>query len=81
MLRPTGAIAAATLFFFLNLNPHHGRTLKEHARDFDFVGLFLIMVGVVLLLIGFNQSETSCTLLHHTLVFIGILTYQFRVFR
>jgi len=78
MLRPTGAIAAATLFFFLNLNPHHGRTLKEHAHDFDFVGLFLIMVGVVLLLIGFNQSETSCTLftrLHHTLVLIGILTY------
>jgi len=56
---PTGGVAFALLFFFLNLNPHKGRTLKEHASTFDFTGLFLIIGGVVLLLIGFNFSETS----------------------
>ncbi len=29
-------------------------------RDFDFVGLFTIVAGVVLILLGFNFSETSC---------------------
>ncbi|EMD38555.1 hypothetical protein CERSUDRAFT_135443 [Gelatoporia subvermispora B] len=56
---PTGGLAFALLFFFLNLNPHKGRSLKEHVAEFDFVGLFLIIGGVVLLLIGFNFSETS----------------------
>ncbi|TFK76316.1 MFS general substrate transporter [Pluteus cervinus] len=56
---PTGGVAAAILFFFLNLNPHEGRPLKQHLEEFDFVGLFLIVVGVVCLLIGFNQSEIS----------------------
>ncbi len=58
---PTGGVAAAILFFNLHLNPHQGRTVKEHAQDFDFVGLFLVVTGVVLLLLGFNESETSCT--------------------
>ena len=57
---PTGGVAAALLFFFLNLNPHKGKTLKEHIDEFDFLGLFLIVSGVVLLLLGFNQSETTC---------------------
>ena len=57
---PTGGIAAALIFFSLNLNPHQGRTLKQHLNEFDFLGLFLIVSGVVLLLVGFNQSETSC---------------------
>jgi len=56
---PTGGLAAALLFFFLNLNPHQGRTLKQHLNEFDFLGLFLIVSGVVLLLVGFDQSETS----------------------
>ncbi|KAK0239988.1 major facilitator superfamily domain-containing protein [Armillaria nabsnona] len=56
---PTGGIAALILFFFLNLNPHPGRTLREHAREFDFMGLGLIVAGVVCLLIGFNFSEAS----------------------
>jgi EmrB/QacA subfamily drug resistance transporter len=56
---PTGGVAAALVFFFLNLNPHQGKTLKEHIDEFDFLGLFLIVSGVVLLLLGFNQSETS----------------------
>lgn len=58
--RPTGGVAAAILFFFLNLNPHQGRTLKQHAQEFDFVGLLLFVAGIVMLLLGFNESETSC---------------------
>lgn len=29
-------------------------------QDFDFLGLILLVGGVVCLLIGFNHSETSC---------------------
>lgn len=58
--RPTGGVAAALLFFFLNLNPHRGRTLKEHVQDFDFIGLALMIAGVICLLLGFNSSETDC---------------------
>jgi len=56
---PTGGVAFAILFFFLNLNPHHGKPFRQHVAEFDFVGLFLVVVGVVLILIGFNFSETS----------------------
>ncbi|KAH8109974.1 MFS general substrate transporter [Phellopilus nigrolimitatus] len=56
---PTGGVAMIVLFFFLNLNPHKGRPLKEHIAEFDFLGLFLIVGGVVCLLLGFNFSETS----------------------
>ncbi|RPD66097.1 MFS amino acid permease [Lentinus tigrinus ALCF2SS1-7] len=56
---PTGAVGFALLFFFLNLNPHRGRTFKEHLREFDFVGLLFIFAGVILILLGFNFSETS----------------------
>ena len=48
------------LFFFLNLNPRHGKSLREHVREFDFFGLFLLMAGVVCLLLGFHESVTSC---------------------
>ncbi|KAI0780966.1 MFS amino acid permease [Trametes elegans] len=56
---PTGGVALALLFFFLNLNPHQGKPFLEHVREFDFVGLALIIAGVVLVLLGFNFSETS----------------------
>ncbi|KAJ6544192.1 major facilitator superfamily domain-containing protein [Mycena capillaripes] len=56
---PTGGLAGLLLFFFLNLNPHEGKTFKEHAREFDFVGLFLFVGGVVCLLLGFNQSQNG----------------------
>lgn len=59
--RPTGGIAAVVLFFFLNLNPHQGRTFREHVADFDFVGLILIVGGLICLLLGFNESENGCT--------------------
>ncbi|KAI0093668.1 MFS general substrate transporter [Irpex rosettiformis] len=56
---PTGGVAFAILFFFLNLNPHHGKTLRQHISEFDFIGFALIVGGVVLVLIGFNFSETN----------------------
>ncbi|THG97767.1 hypothetical protein EW026_g4297 [Hermanssonia centrifuga] len=56
---PTGGVAFAILFFFLNLNPHQGKTLKQHIAEFDFLGFILIVGGVVCILIGFNFSETS----------------------
>ncbi|KAI0040909.1 MFS general substrate transporter [Auriscalpium vulgare] len=56
---PTGGIAFAILFFFLNLNPHKGMTLRQHAAQFDFLGLFLLVSGVICMLIGFNNSETT----------------------
>ncbi|KAH0583751.1 hypothetical protein J132_00776 [Termitomyces sp. J132] len=56
---PTGGLAAAILFFFLNLNPRQGMSLKQHMEQFDFLGLGLIVGGVVCLLLGFNFSETS----------------------
>ncbi|KDQ16127.1 hypothetical protein BOTBODRAFT_157399 [Botryobasidium botryosum FD-172 SS1] len=55
---PTGGIAAL-LLFNLKLNPIPTKSLKQHIKEFDFLGLFLIMGGVILLLIGFNYSETS----------------------
>ncbi|TRM62610.1 major facilitator superfamily domain-containing protein [Schizophyllum amplum] len=56
---PTGGVAAAVLFFTLHLNPHQGRTFREHVAAFDFAGLFLIVGGVICLLLGFNFSEKS----------------------
>ena len=53
-------MAAAILFFFLNLNPHKGRTLAQHVQEFDFIGLGLIVGGIICLLLGFNFGETSC---------------------
>jgi hypothetical protein len=60
MDRPTGGLAGTLLFFFLNLNPRQGKSFRVHVQEFDFVGLFVIVVGVVCLLIGFNSSETTC---------------------
>ncbi|ETW79037.1 major facilitator superfamily [Heterobasidion irregulare TC 32-1] len=56
---PTGGVALALLFFTLHLNPHHGKPFREHVREFDFVGLFLLIAAIVCLLLGFNQSEIS----------------------
>ncbi|OJT06143.1 hypothetical protein TRAPUB_3078 [Trametes pubescens] len=56
---PTGGVGFALLFFFLRLNPHQGKTFREHVQQFDFIGLALIIAGVVLLLLGFNFSESS----------------------
>ncbi|KAJ7632749.1 MFS general substrate transporter [Roridomyces roridus] len=56
---PTGGVAGGLLFFFLHLNPRPLRTLRQHNQEFDYLGLVLMVSGVVCLLIGFNSSETS----------------------
>ncbi|KAI3610723.1 membrane transporter [Moniliophthora roreri] len=56
---PTGGAAVILLFIFLHLNPVQQKTFNEHVREFDFFGLFLIIVGVVCLLLGFSFSETE----------------------
>ncbi|KAF8531473.1 MFS amino acid permease [Gautieria morchelliformis] len=56
---PTGGAATILLFFFLNLNPHQGKTFREHVRQFDFVGLLLLVTGIICVLLGFNESETA----------------------
>ncbi|THU98311.1 MFS general substrate transporter [Dendrothele bispora CBS 962.96] len=55
---PTGAIAAG-LLFFLRVNPPPRKTLRQYVDEFDFLGLFLIMTGVICLLVGFQFGQTS----------------------
>ncbi|KAF5389816.1 hypothetical protein D9757_003708 [Collybiopsis confluens] len=57
---PTGGVAGLLLFFFLNLNPRKQKSFQEHVREFDFIGLGLIIAGVVCLLIGLNKGQTKC---------------------
>lgn len=59
VLSQQGGLAFAILFFSLKLNPHKTATLKSIASTFDFLGLFLILVGVVCLLVGFNNGQSS----------------------
>ncbi|QRV79122.1 major facilitator superfamily transporter [Ceratobasidium sp. AG-Ba] len=55
---PTGGLAALALLR-LRLNPTPRKPVSFYVQTFDFAGLFLIMAGVVLLLIGFNSGETN----------------------
>lgn len=57
---PTGGIALALLVFSLHFNPvQNDKSFREHVAEFDFQGLILLLAGVICLLLGFNQSETS----------------------
>ncbi|KAH7889336.1 major facilitator superfamily domain-containing protein [Phlebopus sp. FC_14] len=56
---PTGGVAAAILFIFLNLNPLPKRSLRAQFAELDFIGLFCFVAGVVCLLLGFSFSQTS----------------------
>ncbi|KAI9574223.1 MFS general substrate transporter [Boletus coccyginus] len=56
---PTGGVAAVILFVFLNLNPHQPRPIRDELAEFDFVGLFCFVGGVVCVLLGFDFSQTS----------------------
>ena len=47
------------LLFFLHLNPHKPRPFRDVVYSFDFVGLFLLMGGTILLLIGFQGAQTA----------------------
>lgn len=52
---PTGGIALAIVILFLKLNPPPKRSTKEILSTFDFLGLFLITAGVIVLLVGFEE--------------------------
>ncbi|KAL5523988.1 hypothetical protein ACEPAG_8161 [Sanghuangporus baumii] len=56
---PTGGVAAVILFMFLHLKPHKKRSAREVASTFDFLGLFLLIGGVVLVLVGFQSAQTA----------------------
>ncbi|ELU38441.1 MFS amino acid permease [Rhizoctonia solani AG-1 IA] len=50
---------AALALIRLRLNPTPKKPLSQYVAEFDFLGLFLIMSGVVLLLVGFNSGESN----------------------
>ena len=52
-------VAAVILLFCLNVPRKQGKTAKQHAREFDFIGLTLIVGGVASLLVGLNNGEKS----------------------
>ncbi|EJD03253.1 MFS general substrate transporter [Fomitiporia mediterranea MF3/22] len=56
---PTCGVAAFILLFFLHLNPTKKRSVRDVVTTFDFLGLALIMGGVVLILIGFQSAQTA----------------------
>ncbi|KDQ18065.1 hypothetical protein BOTBODRAFT_29384 [Botryobasidium botryosum FD-172 SS1] len=56
---PTGGIALALLFFTLHLNPRSSiKSFRQHLQEFDFAGLTLLIVGIVCILLGFQESQT-----------------------
>lgn len=56
---PTGALSAAIVLFSLKLNPRERKSLSEVIKDFDFVGLILIIAGIILVLLGFTNGQNS----------------------
>jgi hypothetical protein len=48
------------LILSLKLNPRHKKSIRQLVAEFDFVGLVLVLAGVVCLLLGFNESGSSC---------------------
>ncbi|KAL7418301.1 hypothetical protein Q5752_006757 [Cryptotrichosporon argae] len=53
---PIGGIALVGLFFTLNLNPTPRFSIRDVMRTFDFVGLFVLMTGAALLIVGFATA-------------------------
>ncbi|KAL5523984.1 hypothetical protein ACEPAG_8157 [Sanghuangporus baumii] len=56
---PLAGLAIILFFFFLHLNPVKKRTVREAASSFDFVGLSLLMSGIVLFLFGLEDANTA----------------------
>ncbi|KAF8550440.1 MFS general substrate transporter [Imleria badia] len=56
---PTGGLAGALLFIFLNLNPHQKRPVRDQLAELDFIGLVCFVGGVICLLIGFDFSQAT----------------------
>jgi uncharacterized membrane protein len=52
-------VAAVILLFCLNVPRKQSKTVKQHAREFDVIGLTLIVGGVASLLVGLNNGEKS----------------------
>lgn len=45
---PIGVVAIVVLFFFLRTPQRERKSVREQAADFDFLGLFFIIGGVVM---------------------------------
>ncbi|GAA5826161.1 hypothetical protein JCM11251_007188 [Rhodosporidiobolus azoricus] len=56
---PTCLFALVLLLIFLKLNPHDPPKLAHLLATFDFLGLFLLVVGLAVLLVGFTSGESS----------------------
>jgi hypothetical protein len=54
---PTGGFALLLLIFFLKLNPHEPPKFAHFLATFDFLGLALLMSGIILLCVGFTSGE------------------------
>jgi hypothetical protein len=46
-------------FEALYLNPPKRRTIRDVIREFDFAGLFLVVAGIVLILVGFSNAGST----------------------
>ncbi|KAG8752681.1 hypothetical protein FRC14_006798, partial [Serendipita sp. 396] len=68
---PTGGFAILLLALFLNLNPRPLKPFMQNVYEFDFVGLFLSVSGVVCILLGFNYAEQSWSD-KKTIVFLAV---------
>lgn len=55
---PLGAAALVILFFSLKLNPVEKRSVKQVAKEFDWIGWVLLLAAIVIFLFGFSQAET-----------------------
>ena len=56
---PSGGISTLLLLYFLHLKPTRKRSIREVVSKFDFLGLFLLTSGVILVLFGFQGANTS----------------------
>jgi len=56
---PTGAVACAIFALCLRVPRKQIKTLKQHAREFDYVGFILITFGTGSFLVGLNNGEHS----------------------
>lgn len=56
---PTGGIAALILLLCLRVPRNKKKTFRQHAKEFDYLGLTLITGGVASLLVGLNNGEAN----------------------
>lgn len=56
---PCAGVALLLLIFFLKLNPPQAPKISFLLANFDFLGLGLLVSGLVVLLFGFTSGETN----------------------